>query len=110
VGGLNILAVSLIAFALLVLAAVFVYFLAGLFSAKGKHTELARKPFTGGLLIPSKTHKYYTDMLIFVALFLLTESFSILILFLPFSHVTLAFLLIGFLGLLLPMIISYRGR
>ncbi|HFC49239.1 MAG TPA: hypothetical protein ENJ59_00750, partial [Thermofilum sp.] len=64
-GGLNILAVSLIAFALLVLAAVFVYFLAGLFSAKGKHTELARKPFTGGLLIPSKTHKYYTDMLIF---------------------------------------------
>jgi len=110
VGGVSVLAVSLIAFALIALVAMIVYFLAGLFSASGKHTELARKPFTGGVLIPSITHKYYTIMLIFVALFLLAESFSILILFLPFSYVTLAFLLIGFLGLLLPVIISYRGR
>ncbi len=101
---------SLISLLLIVATASIVYYIAGIIASKGKHTELARKPFTGGVFLPQMPQRYFTDMVVFVALFLLSESIAMLVFLEASDPFTALILLLGSIGVFLPAIASLKKR
>ena len=99
-----------ISFIVLLSVAFIIYLLASLFSYRGKHGPYARKPFTGGILQEPIGRRYYTDMLIFVSIFLLLESYAIFILFTQPTPINIFTLLLGLFGIIIPPIIAYEMR
>ena len=99
-----------VSFVILLLVSLIIYVLASLFSYKGKHGPYAKKPFTGGILQEPIGKRYYTDMLIFVSIFLLLESYAIFILFVNPIPINIFTLLLGLLGIIIPPIIVYEMR
>ncbi|ABL78471.1 4Fe-4S binding protein [Thermofilum pendens] len=64
----------LFSFLLLLVAVSFAYWLSGRVAARGKHTEKAREPFTGGVAPRLPTYRYHVEELYtFVILFVMLE-------------------------------------
>lgn len=81
---------AIIAFMAIFLVSLLVYLLAGVISTKGKHTEKAFEPFTGGTPILSSWERYYVPgMFSFVLFFLITEIVVFIIILRPTFQVTL---------------------
>ena len=99
---------SLASLLLIVLSIAVIYILAGLASPRGRHSELARKPFTGGISLPQIPHRYFTDMIVFVAVFLLSESITLLLFLAADSPLVAATILLGAIGVFLPAILLHR--
>lgn len=97
---------SLISLLAIVAVTSIVYYIAGHLAPRGNHSELARKPFTGGVLLPQMPQRYFANMVVFVALFLLSESIAMLVFLETTDPLTASILLLGTIGLFLPALAS----
>ena len=98
---------ELLSLLVILLTAAIIYCIAGIFAPRGKHTELARRPFTGGVTLPHILHRYFTDMMVFVTVFLLSESIALLLFLEARDPLTAVTLLLGSMGVFLPAIASH---
>ncbi len=87
-----------------------IYIISGLLAPRGRHGEHARKPFTGGIELPGFVARYFTDMVVFTAVFLLSEALALAVFLAPSDPILEEALLVGAILVYLPPLIMVRRR
>lgn len=86
------------------------YVAAGRLARRGRHGEYARQPFTGGVELEPGRVRYFTDMVVFTGVFLLSEALALLVFLAPDGLPVQAALLLGALLVYLPPLVAVRRR
>ncbi|MEZ0346290.1 MAG: 4Fe-4S binding protein [Infirmifilum sp.] len=97
-------------FLIILLVVALVYWLAGRFSARGRHEAFASEPFSGGVPLNTSSHRYHAlNLMAFVIFLVLIESLSFLYLFGGGSPKIIVVLLLTALVIYLQGILLIRG-